>query len=358
VSAPPVSRRRAQARRACAAVLSGLAFFAALQLGTAVALERWSPGAIDPDYGDRLAQLERARAADPARTLTVVVLGSSRVWYGLAPEAAEGPLGRELGRPVSVVNFGFSGGGGLSELLTWRRLQADGVRPDLVLVETWPQALDQNRYQAEMGESRLPSDRLRWFDLPLFRRYHVARPHLARETALAELNPFYSRRLWMMHEVAPRLLPRQRTGLCPELERLTPPPFTDLTPEKQAASRDGVRRALADYLPTVHVGGPGYDATHELLRSCREAGVPAALLMMPESPVYRGWYAPATWEQFQAWLEQAGRESGAPVVNAREWIDEDDFADTVHLLPQGAEKFTERLGREYLLPLLRGGQGE
>ena len=358
MSIPPASRRGAQARRACAAVLSGLAFFAALQLGTAVALERCFPGAIDPDYGDRLARLERGRAADPARTLTVVVLGSSRVCYGLAPETVEGPLGREMGRPVSVVGFGFSGGGGLSELLTWRRLQADGIHPDLVLVETWPQALDQNRYQAEMGESRLPADRLRWFEPPLFRRYHVARPHLAREMALAELDPFYSRRLWMMHEAAPKLLPRERTGLCPALERLTPPPYTDMTPEKQAQNREMLRKAIASYLPMIPIGGPGYDATREVLASCREAGVPAALLMMPESPAYRGWYAPAMWAKFQAWLEETGREYGTPVVNAREWIDEDDFADTVHLLPRGAEKFTERLGREHLLPLLRGRQAE
>src|SRR5947209_12727446 len=108
-------RRREAVRRASVAVLTGLAFFAALQLGTAVVLERWFPGAIDPDYGARLARLQRGRAADPAHTRTVVVLGSSRVYYGLAPEVIEGPLGRELGRPVSVVNFGLAGAGGLTE---------------------------------------------------------------------------------------------------------------------------------------------------------------------------------------------------------------------------------------------------
>ncbi len=309
------------------------------------------PGAIDPDYGVRLARLQKGASADPKRTLTVVVLGSSRVYYGLVPEALDGPLSRQLGRPVSVLNFGQSGAGGVSQLMTWRRLRRDGVRPDLILVEAWPRALDEVNVPAEFSEDRMPAGRLRWFDLPLLRRYHFVRPHLTRDVALAEINALYSRRLWVIQTVAPDLLPGAPAAISSLTERLTPPPLAGMTPERMAAIREDARQNLAPCMATIAVGGRGYEALRELLRSCREAGVPAALLVMPEGPSLRGWYAPETWATFRGRLEQFGRESGALVVDAREWIEEDDFLDSYHLLPRGAEKFSERLGEE-LVPCL------
>jgi hypothetical protein len=43
-----------------------------------------------------------------------------------------------------------------------------------------------------------------------------------------------------------------------------------------------------------------------------------------------------------------------PVVDARTWLDDDDFTDSHHPLQRGAEKFTRRLGRELLEPLVQG----
>ena len=73
---PAVSRRRTFGRSGCAAVLTGLAAFAALQLGTAVAMEQWFPGMIDPDYGVRLARPQKAHpttrsARSPSSCLAV-----------------------------------------------------------------------------------------------------------------------------------------------------------------------------------------------------------------------------------------------------------------------------------------------
>jgi len=76
-------------------------------------------------------------------------------------------------------------------------------------------------------------------------------------------------------------------------------------------------------------------------------------VLMPEGPTFRGWYSPETLHDVQVWITQLGRENAAPVIDAREWMPEDDFGDSNHLLSGGADKFTERLGREYILPLLR-----
>ncbi len=74
------------------------------------------------------------------------MLGSSRTCHGLAADELHERLSRELGRPVSVVNAGLPGSGPFTELLLWRRLRRDGVRPDLLLVEVLPGLLSDARY--------------------------------------------------------------------------------------------------------------------------------------------------------------------------------------------------------------------
>ncbi len=103
-----------------------------------------------------------------------------------------------------------------------------------------------------------------------------------------------------------------------------------------------------------HLGGPACDALRELLDDSRRDGVKTALVVAPEGPEFRGWYPPKTWRTIRVWLERLSREYDAPLVNAREWIDEDDFMDSHHLLKAGAARFTERLGRECIVPMLRG----
>ena len=41
------------------------------------------------------------------------------------------------------------------------------------------------------------------------------------------------------------------------------------------------------------------------------------------------------------------------MIDAREWVPDVGFSDGHHLLPAGATTFTDRLGREALIPLLR-----
>ena len=45
-------------------------------------------------------------------------------------------------------------------------------------------------------------------------------------------------------------------------------------------------------------------------------------------------------------LADLRREWGVPVIDARDWVADKDLWDTHHLLPEGAEVYTDRLGRE------------
>lgn len=359
--APPArhgAARRHAARRAAVAVLSGLAAFVALQAGAAAALERWLPGAIDPDYGSRLARVREGRRTDPAHTCQVIMLGSSHTYYGLDADALGARLSRELGRPASVVNFGFSAGGPLTELLTWRRLRQDGVRPDLLLIEVTPAFMNDWYLDHEACEETKPTDRIRWLDVRAMRRYcPTVRRGLRREAALAGCNDLYSRRLGILHALAPELLPHTE-GEQALVERLAPLPFPSEVREDAMERLRGLTRrdygaALADWHAGVRAGA----ALRDLLCSCREMGVPAALVVTPEGPALRGCYTAEVHARIDAWLADVGREHGVPVIDAREWVpDEHDFIDSHHLFPGGAAAFTERLGKERVLPMLRRPQ--
>jgi hypothetical protein len=127
-----------------------------------------------------------------------------------------------------------------------------------------------------------------------------------------------------------------------------------LTPENRRAALEHARREYATNLADYHLGGPSCDALRDLLQLCRREGVSIALLWMPESSTFRGWYPPAAGAQIKAFLDEVSGPADAPLVDAREWVADEDFADGHHLLPHGSAAFSERLGREALVPLLRG----
>src|SRR5262249_53567033 len=85
---------------------------------------------------------------------------------------------------------------------------------------------------------------------------------------------------------------------------------------------------------------------------CRREGIAAALLWMPEAGDFRAWYPPAAEAQISAFLAELSRGCGAPLIDARGWAADEDFADAHHLLPCGAAAFSARLCRDALPPLL------
>jgi hypothetical protein len=343
---------RADPRRARAAVLTGLATFALMVAGAGIIVERWLPQVIDPSYYGRLRRVQEGRTADPAPTRTVVLLGTSRTNLGVNDAVLSRRLSDELGRPVVAVNWGIPHGGFLTDLLTWRRLRRDGVRPDLLLIEVMP-ALFTADAPGQMDDAHLPASRLDRFDLRVLERYRAGtRPGLWGAVALDEVAALYSRRYALSWAVAPRLVPAFDDDGLPYVWGVNPAarPY-ELSSENRARALAHAHGEYGDLL--ANFGPARCEALRELLTSCREDGVRAALLVMPEGPVYRSWYGPETWPKVRAWMDELSGEFGVDIINAREWMGEDDFRDSHHLLPAGAATFTERLGREAILPLLR-----
>jgi len=352
-------RRRVRTRRSFVALLCGVGVFAAFQVGLTAVIEIDMADVRDPLYGRRLRFVQKSLHAEPAKPWTVLMLGTSRTLYGFLPGATEKTWGEPAGRPVAAFNFGVSGGGPLTELLIWRRLQQDGVRPDLVLVDVMPPLLCSQTTFPDFGADHWPAARLRWRDLALVKRYAGAyRPGLRRDWLTGFTLPCYGQRCMLTNIVYPKLLPfayrldeEWNVDECGGLTPLKAP-----TPEERRRFTQMAREAYEPFLTGFRLGGPGCDALCELMASCRKEGVPAALVFMPEAPSFRSWYSPETLRDVRQFVTQLGRENAAPVIDAREWMTEDDFRDSNHLLKGAANEFTDRLGREYILPLLRQQQ--
>jgi hypothetical protein len=359
-TAPPngpgtTRRTRRTPGRARAAVCWGIGLFVLGQLGLKLSLDTWARALLDPDYHERLARL-RGRGAEPG-TLRVVMLGSSRSWFGLNAAALRDTLAARLGQPVRTHNFAAVGAGCVTELFLWRRLRRDGVRPDLLLVEVFPALLNANRPNHELSAERLPTEQLTWDDVVAVRRYEGdARPGLTGEWRLAQAVPAFGCRRALLRQLAPRLLPLGAEGRdflhsmsdTGEIDNRWDWLRAQSTPSLLVQTRAAYTATFADY----RLGGPGCQALRELLADCHSIGVPVVLVHMPEGPAFRSWYPETTHEQALAWMHAAAKEYGAAVVDAREWLPEEDFADSHHLLETGAAHFTERLGREVVLPRL------
>jgi hypothetical protein len=354
------TRRRRQWRRARVALAWGLALFAGLQLGLAVAIEYRLPELRDPFYANKAIRLYRRTTANPERPLCVVMLGSSRTAYGFRAGDLEEPLGRELGRPVVAYNFGVPAAGPVTQLLHLRRLLDDGVRPDLVLVEVLaPLLADQGAMPVEANW--LSVSRLWLHDLALLERFGFPRKYLRRTWWQSWPVPVYAHRFAILSRLKAALLPyqlQQDWGIGQDDSGWSPQLVRPSSPEERRLAVERTRKEYARYFENFRLGGPTCAALHETLELCRQEGLPAAMVLLPEGSDFRGWYPPAAWAQIEAFVQGLSREYGAALVNAREWVGDECFSDGHHLLAEGAESFTGRLGREAVLPLLRRARTE
>src|SRR5260370_31651357 len=149
-----------RARGARLALLRGGLFCLLLQISGAGSVERWLPGARDPEFAAKAKTL-RARLHEAPGSPLVLMLGSSRT--GLGFNAGSVDVARE-GKPAVVFNFGVSGGGPLLELLCLERLLADGIRPDLLFVEILPPVFNlAGRYS--LDEAWLEGGRMRYSEI-------------------------------------------------------------------------------------------------------------------------------------------------------------------------------------------------
>lgn len=342
------------------AVFWGLLLFAFGQAALGVYLNGRRPDVRDPAFGLRLLTLRQRLAENPAAPL-VLVLGSSRTLNGMAPAHMELPPSADGTTPL-VYNFALAGSGSVRELMTFRRLRAAGIKPDWLLIESWPVLWPEDGIFAE--RRIIADDELCWTDLTVLSRYLPGKLGFFGRTLKGNLAPLvaYRSRL-LLHAGARCLLPREldRT-LRHEEDDWTPGDGTGWLPyRKVPANLEAQRREVAKgllvaapLLNPLRIAPDSDRALRDLLDQCRAEGIKTALFLMPEHSACRGWYSPQTHAVVRDYLSELKQIYGVPILDLRDWAPDEHFADFCHMAPWGAAPFSRRFGREALRPLLRG----
>jgi hypothetical protein len=353
------TRGKSMTRHRCAAALRGrkalawaLLCFVAGQVALAAYLYRYHPEVIDPDHNARLQRLQARHAEAPDKPL-ILILGSSRAANGFRPDLIASAADHEM----VVFNFASLGCGPVREWLTLRRLLTCGVKPQLLLVETWPLFWPQTGFFSE--EPFLLVTDVYASDLGILGSLYGKRWEALSKLFQERVTPAIHYRAHALHAAAHWLLPRDG---CPELllghlgykgldDHGWLPGFSG--PGVQAAAQAEHDARIAQPILGHFAIDPHTDrAIRGLLADCRTHGVPIAFVFLPESSPLRTWYPPWVRAAVADYLSHLEHDFGAPVFDLRESVPDDGFADYCHLSPHGAEVFTVRFDREVLRPLL------
>jgi hypothetical protein len=347
-------RRSRTAWTAAATLGWAVLFFVCFQLAANVALEKWPLEVRDKEYAWTRACIRTRLAERPGRPL-VVALGSSRMMMAFRPQSLP-PCETADGRRPVVVNGGLLGAGPVLQLIVLRRLLADGIHPDWVLIECWPRVWSQS---VERGESNVWIERLSWRDLRLVARYSADPHRLYGDWLQDRLLPCVTHRTAFLKEYFPRALhPRvfrdDRWRYGSDGTGWVACPF-GATPDRRTRLAARARREYQEVFPQYRHSDPADRALREILDVCRQHRIAAVLVVLPESAGLRECYPPEVSAEVGSYLERVHREYRVPLIDAHTWLDDaGNYADGYHMLARGADAFTRRFGREVLQPLLAG----
>jgi hypothetical protein len=352
------SRRPALGAHGKHALIWGLVFFLGGQLAFLATLRYWRQDLRDPEYGRRLAHLRTHLARRSPDQPLVLLLGSSRVAMGVRPDVMKQYRLSEGRQPV-VMNYGITGGCPIIELITLRRLLDDGVRPDLLFVEFWPLHASQGFQQ--IFEAYLQTDikRFQYRDFPILRRHVAGRDQVYRQWYVEQACPVFAHRFKIMNAWDSSWLPAAlqtdwRYRYIDEWGWLWVEDFKDHDPsrfQRRLQQQEAMFRKMLEY-PCI---SPSADACfQELLQLCREQKIKVALVIMPETSDFRSWYPSAVSHEVDRYLTGLRGDFDVRVIDARDWHPDEDFSDSNHLTPSGAETFTRRFEKQVLQPMLAG----
>lgn len=331
---------------------------AASQAALSIYLDKGRLESRDPLYGNRLNHLQQRLAESPNSPL-FLVMGTSRVKYSIWPTAMNIHGAGNDPQPI-VYNFGINGLGTIRELMHFRRLLADGVRPKWLLLEVWPPLWSEAGF---FRESRLVQgeDDLHWRDLLLLFRYFRKERDILRLAVQSSLVPVRTYRDKLLALFAQSLLTREKLL---ELQlRITDTlpadrggwfalPWESKTPEAlHQAYLDGEDK-IKPLLQPVWIDPRSDAALRELLTECRQRDIKVALILLPEPSWTREWYTTQAHAVVREYLTRLQHDHPVPIVDARTWVSDDDFADSSHMRNKGVPAFSRRLGREVLQPLI------
>jgi hypothetical protein len=336
-------RRRAAPR----AVLYGVLFAVLGQLGYGAYCEA-NPKRKDPTYGDKFSKI----VARPADRPLVAMFGSSRTLLGFNAGLveAENPQWH-------AFNFGSPASGPITHLVYLKRMLRGGVVPDLLLLEVLPAALadgpDGPGEQLFFTGERLSLEEVELVEGYGFRSEPVRAAW--RDTLYC---PMSALRFQIVGRYAPSFLPwqlRSDWSRNTDANGWTTPIRQTVTPQERAERTAYAGNEYRATLASMAIEGRPLLAVKEILAICRDRGIPCRVVVMPEAPTFQALYPPGLSDRIVETFAAIAKENGSGIIDARNWMTEDDLYDGHHPLRAGAGKFTRRLTDEAIRPYIGAG---
>ncbi len=181
---------------------------------------------------------------------------------------------------------------------------------------------------------RLVPNRLRLGELSTVARYGPARADLYAEWWQHWPVPWYSHRYAILACLAPQLLAdRVSESAYASIDDAGDGPIREApAPDFYRIAVEATIKCWAPCFEDFRLGGPGCDALREILEVCCAERLDVALILMPEGKPFRDLYTPEIWRQVDGFLDSLCRDYGICVINAREWVPDEHFTDSHHLL--------------------------
>lgn len=345
--------RSPRAFRARAEIGWSLLSFLVLYVAVVFWVEKGPTKARDPEFAakfQRLQALRRKRPDDPL----VLMLGSSRTLLMLDAGSMDVKWD---GRPTQVFNFGMKGSGPLLELLTLERLLKAGVRPNLLVLEVFPALYNKPRDRS-LEEVWFQEGRLRHSEVTELRPFHSNTKRIWRRWLRFRLQPWGGAERTLEDYLDP--LGPDRPDHCGDYDLTVIDPFgwephfkNGITEEQREHYRVVARNQYHSAMGPWEPAGNAFAALDAILDTCQQINLPVVMVMMPEGPFFRTFYPPGMQEQFETRFASISKTRSILLINARDWLTDQDLYDSHHALPSGAALFSQRLQNDVITPVTR-----
>jgi hypothetical protein len=341
-----LARARGLKRRGRAFLFWGAILYAVAQLSVCPLLNRWRAPQSHQEYRKWLRLRELVKAT-PDRPL-VLMLGSSRTCYAFRAGQLNGKPGPD-GRPLLAYNFGVLGAGPMHEWMYLRKMLAEGIRPRLLLIEYAAPLMCKPARGLTSEESTLATRWLTTDQLVHLWPYLTQRRQIFRDWVLTRLAPWYNLRyemhgdLQQMYFALPPAADRRPVDEWGWCQLSTEPPPLLLSAFLWRSTYLMYHDTMG---PRFRLADSSRRAMWDLLDLCHRERIPTALVLMPESSIFRSWESDEARSGPAALLADLRNHYHLPLIDASNWLGDEDFEDGHHELLSGANRFTERMAQE------------